>query len=154
MSVDPTTALAMSGATTLVAAMATSAWEATRSAAGRMFRRRGQDQQAVIEAQLDGDADLVEQDEDAAGARRDLIGPWTRRLAALLSEHPETQAELRALIEEAHKELPAAQQSWVQCNTVENGGTIYALQGDGTLNVNQQPTATAAHPGPAEDHRE
>lgn len=83
MSADPMTALAMTGATTIVAAMATSAWQTTRAGTARLFNRGGHDLPA-IEAQLDGDADIVAEDDDTDGARQDLVGPWRRRLTALL----------------------------------------------------------------------
>ncbi|MEU2358948.1 hypothetical protein ABZ599_39405 [Streptomyces misionensis] len=120
MSADQMTALAMTGATTIVAAMATSAWQTTRAATARLFSRGGHDLPA-IEAQLDGDADIVAEDDDTDGARQDLVGPWRRRLTALLREHPEVEAELRALVGEARRELAPAQQNWSQHITAHQG---------------------------------
>jgi hypothetical protein len=103
--------LALSGATAVVAAMATDAWQATRRGMARLFSRRGGAVPAV-EAQLDGDAEIVERDEDTDGARQDLVGPWRRRLLALLREFPEAQADLTTLIEEIRGQLPQAEQNW------------------------------------------
>ncbi|MHB9863493.1 hypothetical protein [Streptomyces sp. YIM S03343] len=56
--------LAMTGATTVVAAIATSAWDSTRHAVVQLFAYDQGRQAAVIAAQLDGDAALVAQDPD------------------------------------------------------------------------------------------
>jgi hypothetical protein len=116
--------LALTGATTLVAAMATDAWRTTRTGAARLFHRRGRALSA-IEVQLDGDAELVEQDDDA---RQDLVGPWRRRLIALLHEFPEAEAELTALIDQVRRELPPAQRDWVQTNLATGHGVVNAVQ--------------------------
>jgi len=137
-------ALALTGATAVVAAMATDAWQATRTGTARMFHRRGRPLE-VIEAQLDGDAAVVEQDEDTDGARRDLAGPWKRRLVALLREHPDAEADLWALIGQVRKELPEAQQSWVQTNIARHGGQVFAAQG-GDVVVHQAPPSPARPP--------
>ena len=125
---DAMTALAMTGATTIVAAMATNAWQGARAGAARLFHRRGH-ALAAIEAQLDGDAAIVQQDADADGARQDLVGPWTRRLAALLREHPEAEADLRALLAEVRTQLPDAQRGWVQTNLARDGGQTVVEEG-------------------------
>lgn len=55
---DPVVDLAMTGASTIVAAMATSAWQAARDGVVRLFRGRGDDLPA-IEARLDGEVSYV-----------------------------------------------------------------------------------------------
>ncbi|MEU3921616.1 hypothetical protein [Streptomyces sp. NPDC029004] len=136
MDTDPLTTLALTGAHTIVAAMATNAWESAQAAAARLFHRRGHALEAV-EAQLAGDAALVEEDEDADTVRGELVGPWRRRLAALLREHPEAEDDLRAMVEEVCHELPQQQQSWVQNNTARDGGQLFAVQGGGSIHVSQ-----------------
>jgi hypothetical protein len=121
-------ALAMTGASTIVAAMATSAWQVARDGVVRLFHGRGHALPG-IEAQLDGDAAVVERDEDADGAREDLAGAWKRRLAALLNEHPEAGEDLRALVEQVVGQLPQARQGWVQTNIARQGGQVFAAQG-------------------------
>ena len=125
---DEVMALAMTGASTIVAAMATSAWLAARDGVVRLFHRHGHTLPA-IEAQLDGDAEVVERDENADGAREDLAGAWKRRLAALLNEHPEAAADLRVLVELVAGQLPQARQGWVQTNIARQGGQVFAAQG-------------------------
>jgi hypothetical protein len=124
---DTLDALAMTGATTVVAAMATDAWRAVRDRIAQLFHRHGYDRQA-IEAQLDGDAQLVELDEDADGARQDVVAPWKRRLTALLREFPEAQADLADLIDRVRDELPAAGQTWIQANLARDHGIVNAVQ--------------------------
>ncbi len=119
--------LALSGATAVVAAMATDAWQATRRGMARLFSRGGGAVPAV-EAQLDGDAEIVERDEDTDGARQDLVGPWRRRLLALLRQFPEAQADLMVLIEQIRGELPQAEQNWVQANLARGHGIVNAVQ--------------------------
>jgi hypothetical protein len=119
--------LAMTGATTVVAAMATDAWQDVRDWTARLFHRRGYDRKA-IEAQLDGDARLVELGGDTDDARQDFVGPWRRRLAALLLEFPEAETDLADLIERARDELPVTRQTWIQTNISMDHGITNAVQ--------------------------
>ncbi|WP_330173172.1 hypothetical protein OG875_05895 [Streptomyces sp. NBC_01498] len=92
----------MTGAGTVVAAMATPAWEGTRERVVDVFRRRDVQRAAVMDAQLRADAELVQgAGDDMEGVRDDLVRPWSRRLAALLRDHPEAAGDLRALVDEA-----------------------------------------------------
>ncbi|MGI5329345.1 hypothetical protein [Actinomadura nitritigenes] len=120
-------ALALTGATTVVAAMATEAWQATRTRTARLFHRQGRAASAV-EAQLDGDAELVGSEDDPDGTRRELVGPWKRRFAALLRELPESEADLRALIDDVRADLPVAQRVWLQNNTADDHAVVNAVQ--------------------------
>src|ERR1700722_9551583 len=105
-------ALAMTGATTLVAAMATSAWQSARTGVARLFHRGGRALPA-IEARLDSDAEIIKQAEDPDGARKDLAGGCKQQLAQLLRESPESAADLAALIDQVRGELPPDQAGWV-----------------------------------------
>ncbi|MEU9163904.1 hypothetical protein AB0D29_26995 [Streptomyces sp. NPDC048424] len=128
---DPMTVLAMTGATTVVAAMATSAWEGTRERVVELFHRRGDERSTALQAQLDGDAELVAgESDDTDGVRDDLVRPWARRIGALLREHPEAADELRTLIEEVS--VPPAAQKWSQHITAHAGGTAFGAQGPGS----------------------
>lgn len=127
--------LAMTGATTIVAAMATQAWQATRVGVLQLFHR-DQTQQTSIAAQLDGDDVLVTQDSDADGARRALVPSWKLRLEKLLRQHPDAADELRALMAEVQAELPQPQQRWVQNNTSHDRGTVFAVLG-GNLHLHR-----------------
>ncbi|MFJ7271334.1 hypothetical protein ACIQV3_32630 [Streptomyces sp. NPDC099050] len=129
---DPVSALVMAGATTIVAAMATSVWEGARGRVVEVFRRRGDDGVAAIETQLDADARLVAEEEDTDGTRQDLLRPWARRFAALLREHPEATEELRRAVEEVAAALPRTGQHWTQNVTAHGGGTAFGAQGPGS----------------------
>lgn len=137
---DDLTMLAMTGATTIVAAMATSVWQAARSGVQRLFRHGGKEEQVAVAAELDGHAALVARAADAEQARQGLAAAWQVRLAGLLRQHPETTQELRSLVDLIGAELPRAQQAWVQTNIVRDNGRIFAAQG-GNVIVHESPEA-------------
>jgi hypothetical protein len=126
--------LAAAGGSALVGAMATDAWQATRSGVAGLFGRGGSAQQAAVEAQLDGNAALVAQAEDPEEVRRSLAPVWRLQLEALLGQHPGVEEELRALVAQVCLALPAAQQSWVQTNIARDRATQNIVQ-HGTLHV-------------------
>jgi hypothetical protein len=113
--------LAATSATTLVAAMTTDAWQASRTGILRLFGRAGQHRQESAEAQLDRHAQLVAHADDPDQARERLAGTWTLELENLLAEHPEAAAELRLLAMHIQESLPAAQQAWMQMVTIHSG---------------------------------
>lgn len=121
--------LAMAGATTLVAAMATDAWQATRDGVLGLFHRDGQAQQVALLAQADGNAARVEQCEDRDSARQRLIPLWQGELEEFLSRHPDAAADLRSLTQRVRAQLPETQLSWVQNVTASGGGHAYGAQG-------------------------
>jgi hypothetical protein len=145
---DPVVDLAMTGASTIVAAMATSAWKAARDGVVRLFRGRSDDLPA-IEARLDDDAAVVERDEDTVGARADLAGAWKRQLAKMLNEHPEAAGDLRALVEQVSKLLPQARPGSVQTNIARDGGTVIAAQ-NGNVFAHHVSSAARRPPEPGE----
>jgi hypothetical protein len=126
--------LAGAGGTALVGAMATDAWQATRSGVARLFGRGGSARQAAIEAQLDGNAALVAQARDPEEVRASLVPVWRLQLEALLGEHPDVVEELRALVAQVREALPAPQQSWVQTNIARDQASQNIVQ-HGTLHV-------------------
>lgn len=126
--------LAGAGGTALVGAMATDAWQVTRSGVARLFGRGGADRQTAIEAQLDGNAALVAQARDPDEVRQSLVPVWRLQLEALLREHPDVVEELRALVAQVRKALPAPQQTWVQTNIARDQATQHIVQ-HGTLHV-------------------
>lgn len=127
-------ALAGVGGTAVVGAMATDAWQATRSQVARLFRRGGRNRQAVVEAQLDHHAALVERSGDPDQARQSLAGLWSLELQELLAEHPDAAEELQEVIEQVRAQLPARQQAWVQTNIARDQATQNIVQ-HGTLHV-------------------
>ena len=138
---DVLAVLAMTGATTIVAAMATGAWQTARSGVMRLFRHGGEDGQAAVAAELDGHAALVARADDAEQTRRGLAAAWQVRLADLLSQHPETTGELRSLVDRIGAQLPRAEQSWVQTNIARDGGQVFAAQGGDVIVHSTPPEA-------------
>ena len=102
-------ALAALAGNTVVAAATTDAWEAARRGFARLLGRGDPDRTKMAERRL---AETREQLTGAEGkdleqARAALAERWAGRLADLLEEHPDAQADLRALVEEIQAALPA-----------------------------------------------
>jgi hypothetical protein len=91
----------------LVAAAATDAWESASRGFARLFGRGKLD--AATEQRLDVTHDrlIAAPVADAEQVGAELAGQWATRLADLLEEHPDAEAELRALVEEIRAMLPA-----------------------------------------------
>ncbi|MGW3327200.1 hypothetical protein [Streptomyces virginiae] len=152
-------ALAMTGATTIVAAMATDAWQNTRAGTHRMFRRAGatEAEGAALLILLDADAELVDgaaADEDAGAVRADLAPSWNRRLTALLRDHPEAATDLRELL--ASVSGVGNSTSWVQNVRVSGHGHAYPVQGGNIVIHHTGPAAEPEAPAqtPADGERE
>ncbi|MFB7509761.1 hypothetical protein, partial [Streptomyces broussonetiae] len=129
------TTLAMTGATTIMSAMATSAWAAARAGTIRLFRRFEPEDQRALEARLDREAVLVRQEPDPDSARRDLVGGWRLQLVALLREHPEAEAEIEALVASVNAQLPSeGKASWIQNVSAKDHGMAFGAQG-GSITV-------------------
>ncbi|MET8297555.1 hypothetical protein ABZW02_26360 [Streptomyces sp. NPDC005180] len=99
-------AVVLSGATTVVTAMATDTWHTARRGFVRLFSRGGH-QPEIIQAHLDRDAAVLSEEQDPSAARQVLISSWQRMLADLLREDPRLREDLEALITEISKTLPA-----------------------------------------------
>lgn len=133
-------ALTMTGATTIVAAMATEAWQSTRTGVNRLFRRGAPAQRAAVSARLDGDAELVGQAVDAEGFRQSLVPAWQLQLNALVAEHPDAAEELVALVEQVRDALPADRACQVQQNIARDRGQVFASLG-GDVIVHGSPSS-------------
>jgi hypothetical protein len=121
-------AVARAGGTTLVAAMATGGWQATRSAIAGLFNYRGPAMQAAIELQLDAHAALVSRTGNPDEVREVLAAVWRLELTALLRHHPETKDQLRTLVVRVWEALPTPQQTWVRTNIAHNQAAQYTAQ--------------------------
>jgi len=128
-------ALAAAGGTAVVGAMATDAWQATRSGVARVLSRGGSPRQEVIEAQLDEDAGVLERagEADRDQVRQELLPVWRRRLADYLQQHPDAAEELRELVDQVQGQLPTSQQAWVNNVTVQAGRDAFAAGRDQTF---------------------
>jgi hypothetical protein len=85
---------------TLVAAAVTDAWESARRGFARLFGLGQPD--AVTERRLDATRDRLAAapTADAERVQAELAGQWATRVADLLEEHPDAEAELLTLVEE------------------------------------------------------
>ena len=102
-------ALASLAGNTVVAAATTDAWEAARRGFARLLGRGDPKQEHLAERRL---AETREQLTGAEGAdleqaRAALAERWAGRLADLLEEHSDAEADLRALVQQIQAALPA-----------------------------------------------
>ena len=102
-------ALAALAGNTVVAAATTDAWEAARQGFTRLLGRGYPNRTRLAERRL---AETHEQltsadSKDLEQARAALAERWAGRLADLLEEHPDAEADLRVLVQEIQAALPA-----------------------------------------------
>jgi hypothetical protein len=141
--------LALTGATTVAAAMATDAWHTARAGTARLFRRGGQARRKAIEDQLEAGAMLVARAPDADRARRGLVPLWQLELEQLLRDYPGTASDLQALVDQVRAALPETPMTRVQANTARDNGRVFAAQG-GNVIVHQAPPGLAPPPAPGQ----
>jgi hypothetical protein len=118
--------LAMTGAATVVGAMATDAWQAARTKVAGLLGRGDDSRRELAETRLERAAAEVEiaEPDRREEVRERIAAAWQVRLVDLLEEHPEAEAELRRVIEDLSSRLPPAQQSWVQHITASGQGSV------------------------------
>ncbi|PVE04344.1 hypothetical protein [Streptomyces scopuliridis] len=112
-------ALATSGATTVVALMATEGWNAVRSRVAALLQRgsRAQEDPNRVEGELELERrEVADRDGDDAAVIADLEAVWRIRLRQLLREDPSASAALRELIAENSPARGAVH------NTISGGG--------------------------------
>ena len=102
MLAEGTMALASLAGQTVVKAAATDAWEAARRGFARLLGRGDPTQEQLAERRLD---ETREQLTGAVGtgleqARSALAARWATRLADLLEEDPDAEADLRTLVQQ------------------------------------------------------
>lgn len=126
----------MVAATTIVAAMATSAWEATRAGVARVFRRADGAESGLetgdIEVRLERSAARIADAADPDNVRQAQIVRWREDLEDLTHDHPDAEADLRTLVEAIRQQLPPVQQQWVQRIEARDGGFAVGAQGPGS----------------------
>lgn len=99
-------ALAALAGRTVVAAASTDAWEACKRGFGRLLGRGDPTNEQLAEQRLEETRQqLAGADSEQASAAQEA--QWTTRLADLLEENPDAEAELRALVREIEAQLPA-----------------------------------------------
>ncbi|WP_327392846.1 MULTISPECIES: hypothetical protein [unclassified Streptomyces] len=131
-------ALAASGATALVGAMATDTWQTVRAGAIRLFRGGGDEPAADTESRLDDDqARLAAVEErEARNELREGLAPWWQaRLLHLLHAHPERAAELHSLLgEPAEHPAGAAGPTHAQYVSGHGSGVVIGVQNGNAYN--------------------
>lgn len=151
MGMDELAALAGTGATTLVAAMTTSAWEGIRAGLARLFARGGEDRRETAVVQLDRNADLLAQARDPDRVREGLIVLWAAELDRLMRDYPGAEHELSELIRAAQGAVPGAP-SFVQSVTAHGGVAVGVQSGDAFIHTADSPPGSSqstARPGGA-----
>jgi hypothetical protein len=128
-------ALAVTAANALVAAAVTDAWEAARRGFSRLFGRGDLKRVELTERRLAATHDELI---TAAGAELEraqarLAARWATRLADLLDEVPDSEADLRALVAEIQALLPAA--AAAQDHSVAAGRDISIQASGGSVAV-------------------
>lgn len=144
--IESLAALAAAASTTLVAAMATDAWQTARTGILRVLRRGSSDEPAALAAQLDSEADLVLASDDAQAARQSLLPGWRLRLEHFLRENPDAAEAIRELTEQLAAELPRPQQQWVQTNEAHDNAQVFGVQ-NGNVIIHQAPGSGTRQPG-------
>lgn len=126
---DPYMTLVMTAATTIVAAMATSAWDMAKSAVTNLFQRHGTPQQE-IEARLDRSAERVRAAGESEVVRDAQITRWREDIEDLVRDHPHVKDELQKLVNQVQPQIPRVQQRWmVQRIEARDGGLAAGAQG-------------------------
>lgn len=122
---DPVTTVAVSTATALATAMATDGWTAAKAGVMKVFRRAGDSEAEIVDAELARVEELLRAGGDVESIRSAAYKAWISRFQQLLAANPELAAELRA-------ELGATEAGAVhQYNRPTDGGTVNApIHGD------------------------
>jgi hypothetical protein len=105
---DVATLAALAG-NTLVTAAVTDAWEAARRGFARLLGRGDPDRTKLAERRLSETREQLAGTEgtDQEQVRAALAERWAGRLADLLEENPDAEADLRVLVQEIQAVLPA-----------------------------------------------
>lgn len=123
------TALAASGATTLVGLMVSESWTQARDRLVRFFARGGDDASAEDELRLSRQELTAARESGDEGAEADIEAGWRTRLRRALQADPAAADELRDLLAELSPE--ARGEPTVTVHNTVSGGVQYGpvLQG-------------------------
>jgi hypothetical protein len=104
--------LAQTAGTTVVALMATDAWQRTREGVVALWRRVRPAQADEVDTALEETREeiLTAQREDDPASADDLARDWRRRLRRLLAADPSVARELEEVLAEARASLPENEQ--------------------------------------------
>ena len=105
MLVEGLMALAALAGRTVVAAAATDAWEAAKRGFVRLLGHGDPKKERLAEQRLEETRQQLT-GTDSEQARTVQVAQWTTRLADLLEEDPDAEADLRTLVQEIQAALP------------------------------------------------
>ncbi|WP_322936389.1 hypothetical protein [Actinacidiphila alni] len=143
-------ALVSSGATTVVALMASDAWTQVRDRVAAFFGR-GETTAATAELQRSQDDLLAARAEgDEAAASGDIEAAWRSRLRSVLRADPAAADELRRLLDEL---APALDGRTVVVHNSVSGGVQHGpvVQGQNFSDLTISSTSSTSSTGTAED---
>lgn len=105
--------LARTAGSTVVALMATDAWQRARERIVALWRRAQPDRADGIDGELETTHDdlLTARDADDEQTQRELGEEWAGRLRRFLTAHPEVVEELRRILDELTPALPGNDQA-------------------------------------------
>ena len=99
--------LALRAGKTVVTAARTDAWDGAKRGTVRLLGRRDPQQEQLVERRLEETRErLAGAEGDLKSACAVLTAQWTTRLADLLEDDPNVEADLRALVRQIQAELP------------------------------------------------
>ena len=118
--------LAVTAANTLVAAAVTDAWETARRGFFRLFGRGDHKNGELADRRLEATRDelIAAAETELEQAQARLAARWATRLADLLDEVPDSEAEMRTLLAEIQALLPATAAAAAHDHSVAAGHDI------------------------------
>lgn len=110
MVVEALAALAASGGTALVNAMAADGWHGVRQRFARLFGRDSDKEAKAAAARLEKSREMLVglSGADLERAQSEQAVVWRTRLSDLLEDHPEVAGELRSLVAEVQAQVVAS----------------------------------------------
>jgi hypothetical protein len=151
MLVEGLLALAALAGQTVVTAATTDAWEACRRGFARLLSRGDPRKEQLAEQRLEETREQLTAAEgsDLDRTRAAQAAEWKTRLADLLEEDPDAEADLRALVEQIRAQLPASVVSATDHSVAAGGNVnISATSGGVAAGVIGGPVTTGNPPGP------
>ncbi|MFI5758127.1 hypothetical protein [Streptomyces sp. NPDC051569] len=121
------TSLAQSGGATLVALMATDAWQAARERLVHLWRRTQPHRAESVAAELDaGQAEVLAASlADDQEVLSEVRAEWQARLRRLLVARPDAAAELRRLLDEITPPISTADPAITQRASASGHARVY-----------------------------
>ena len=119
---------------TVVAAAVTDSWEAARRGFTRVLSRGDSSKEKLAEQRLGETREQLigAQGADLERVRASLAERWAGRLADLLEEHPDAEADLRAVVQQIQATMPAGTAFAADHSVAAGGNVSITASGGGT----------------------